>query len=53
MTELTQKEQKMDIRYGVIELDDLKRDLTYWETCLASSMMQRPGTILQSNDEIL
>mmetsp|Transcript_43497 Transcript_43497/g.31316 ORF Transcript_43497/g.31316 Transcript_43497/m.31316 type:complete len:101 (+) Transcript_43497:135-437(+) len=46
MTEMTSKPQFINVRYGVVEFDDLKRDLQFWETCLASSMMQRPGEIL-------
>jgi len=29
----------LKIRYGVIELDDMLRDLQHWETLLTSSFM--------------
>jgi len=29
-------------RYGIIGLNDMMRDLKYWETLLVSSMMMRP-----------
>ncbi len=34
------------MRYGVIAIDDLLRDLQHWETLLASSFMQRPHEVL-------
>jgi hypothetical protein len=39
--------QKVNIRYGIIELDDMLRDLETWETLLVSSFMQRPFEILE------
>ena len=30
------------MRYGVIGINDLARDLEHWETLLVSSMMHRP-----------
>lgn len=36
----------LKIRYGVIELDDMLRDLQHWETLLTSSFMQRPHETL-------
>ena len=40
------------MRYGVIQYDDLVRDLKYWETMLVSTMMQRPIKLLVPNDQI-
>ena len=41
-------------RYGIIKLDDLKRDLRYWETLLVSSMMQRPfETVIEPKGQAL
>ena len=40
------------IRYGVVEMQDLKHDLLYWETLVVSSFMQRPVTILKDDEEI-
>jgi hypothetical protein len=34
------------MRYGVIGINDLARDLEHWETLLVSSMMHRPIKIL-------
>ena len=34
------------MRYGVIGINDLARDLEHWETLLVSSMMQRPVKML-------
>jgi hypothetical protein len=39
-----------DLRYGVIQHEDLLRDLDYWETMLVSSMMQRPIKTLVKDD---
>ena len=36
----------LKIRYGVIDIDDMLRDLEHWETLLTSSFMQRPHEIL-------
>ena len=33
------EQDSIKIRYGVIELDDLLRDLKLWETLLTSSFM--------------
>ena len=33
------QENKLNFRYGVIQLEDLVRDLNYWETLCVSSMM--------------
>ena len=41
------EQDKVKIRYGVISLDDMLRDLQHWETLMASSFMQRPHEILQ------
>ena len=35
------------LRYGVINMDDMLRDLQYWETLLTSSFMQRPHEVLE------
>jgi hypothetical protein len=37
----------VNIRYGIIELADLLRDLETWETLLTSTFMQRPFDILE------
>lgn len=36
------EEEIIRFRYGVITMDNLLRDLKYWETLAVSSMMQRP-----------
>jgi hypothetical protein len=33
------QENKLNFRYGIIQLEDLVRDLNYWETLCVSSMM--------------
>ena len=38
----------MNLRYGVIAMDDLLRDLEHWETLLISSFMHRPFEVLES-----
>ena len=44
------KECKTKLRYGVINMDDLMRDLEHWETLLSSSFMQRPHeTLVKGN----
>lgn len=41
-----------DLQYGVIQYDDLVRDLTHWETMLVSTMMQRPIKTIVNNEQI-
>ena len=44
------------VRYGIIEIDDVLRDLHYWETLMVSSFMQRPFQVLDKGqffDEVL
>ena len=41
--------QDLKIRYGVIDIDDMLRDLEHWETLLTSSFMQRPHEVLIEN----
>lgn len=41
------------MRYGVIQYDDLVRDLNHWETMLVSTIMQRPIKNLVKDDEIM
>ena len=46
----------INLKYGVIQYDDVVRDLRYWETLLSSSLMQRPYTNLledKISDELL
>ncbi len=46
----------INVRYGIVEFDDMVRDLKYWETLLASSFMQRPHEVLtegSSTDEMM
>ena len=38
---------QVQIRYGIISLDDMLRDLQHWETLLTSSFMQRPFEVLE------
>jgi len=38
----------VNLRYGVIAMDDLLRDLEHWETLLISSFMHRPFEVLES-----
>ena len=40
-----------NIRYGVIDLDDMLRDLQHWETMLSSTHMQRPFETLHKGDQ--
>ena len=43
----------LKIRYGVMELGDMLRDLQHWETLLTSSFMQRPHeTLIPGGPEI-
>ena len=42
--------KEIKIRYGIIEVEDLKRDLENWETLLASSFMQRPFEVLEKGN---
>lgn len=37
-------------RYGVIQINEMVRDLQHWETLLTSSMMQRPIKRIIDND---
>jgi len=39
ISELLKRKHMINIRYGIIELEDLKRDLQFWETLMCSSMM--------------
>ena len=46
----------INLRYGIVEFEDMVRDLNYWETLLASSFMQRPHEILtegKTTDEMV
>jgi|LauGreDrversion4_2_1035121.scaffolds.fasta_scaffold72922_1 hypothetical protein len=42
----------VDVRYGVIQYDDIVRDLKHWETMLVSTLMQRPIKTIVKNDEV-
>ena len=43
LTKLTKGDKNMiNLRYGIVEFDDMVRDLKYWATLLASIFMQRP-----------
>jgi hypothetical protein len=46
MAELTDEahdpDKLVNFRYGVIELEDMLRDLQHWETLMVSTFMQRP-----------
>ena len=46
-------EDKLKLRYGVISLEDMLRDLQHWETLLTSSFMQRPHEVLESGGPLL
>ncbi|CDW91227.1 UNKNOWN [Stylonychia lemnae] len=46
------KENMIDMRYGVIQYDDLIRDLEFWETMLVSTMMQRPIKTVVQCDQV-
>eukprot|EP00347_Sterkiella_histriomuscorum_P021408 403334078 len=48
----TGKLEYLNLRYGVIQYEDLVRDLSYWETMLVSSLMQRPIKTAINSDEI-
>jgi hypothetical protein len=41
-----------DVRYGVIQYEDVVRDLNHWETMLVSTMMQRPIKTIVKHDQI-
>jgi hypothetical protein len=41
------------LRYGVIGMQDLVRDLRYWETLLVSSMMMRPIRKIIDKDGVI
>ena len=52
LKELTNGEScSLKLRYGIIEIDDMLRDLQYWETLLTSSFMQRPHEVLIRGDQ--
>jgi len=57
LTKLNKGDKSMiNLRYGIVEFDDMVRDLKYWETLLASSFMQRPHEVLtegQTTDEMM
>lgn len=40
------------ISYGIIRKKDLIQDLNYWETLWVSSMLMRPVTVLQNDEDI-
>ena len=49
-------QSQISLRYGVVQYEDMVRDLKYWETLLSSSFMQRPHEILTEtklSDEFL
>ena len=43
---------EVKLRYGIINLPDLIRDLEHWETLMVSSMMQRPIHTLIDDPEL-
>ena len=45
------EQESVNIRYGIIQIEDMMRDLQHWETLLSSSFMQRPHTIIQHGDQ--
>ena len=56
MEELTNGEHKeIRLRYGIVQYDDMVRDLHHWETLLTASFMQRPFETLTEKveDELL
>ena len=40
--ELQTPDGMIHFRYGICDVNDLIRDLRYWETLFVSSLMQRP-----------
>ena len=53
-TDLSPEQLKnTSLRYGVIGMQDLVRDLHYWETLLVSSMMQRPIKRIIDRDGVI
>jgi len=36
------------LRYGIVEHEDLIRDLLYWETLTVSSMLLRPFEVIHN-----
>lgn len=49
---LPESNQSIKIRYGIVELEDLLRDLKTWETLLPSTFMQRPHTVLKLDQDV-
>jgi translocator assembly and maintenance protein 41 len=43
--------QNVTFRYGVLEYQDLIRDLKYWETLAPSTYMQRPYDVITVSEE--
>lgn len=46
-------QEHIRFRYGIVGINDLTRDLRYWETLAVSSMMQRPIKTLIEGDPSL
>ena len=44
--EMDESYDKIHFRYGVIGIQDMRRDLQHWETLLTSSMLQRPVKVI-------
>ena len=36
----------LKLRYGIVEYNDMLRDMNHWETLISSSLMQRPFKII-------
>ena len=46
-------EDEQLIRYGVVTQAALLRDLTLWESLVASTFLQRPFSVKIENDEVM
>lgn len=46
LADMAEGDKKATLRYGVVEYEDMLRDLNHWETLLTSSFMQRPHDVL-------
>lgn len=50
--EIDDDHDNVHFRYGIVHINDLVRDLKYWETLMVSSMMQRPiSTIIECDPQ--
>ena len=56
MADIGEGDKKATLRYGIVDYEDMLRDMNHWETLLTSSFMQRPHDVLvqpEQSDELL